>query len=68
YTPPETSSSSSSGSHVSSNDDQSSKTVYITPSGKRYHYSKRCAGKNAIATTKSDALASGRDACKKCAY
>ena len=31
------------------------KTVYITPTGKRYHYSKECAGKNAIKTDIKDA-------------
>lgn len=41
-------------------------TVYITPTGKKYHYSKACAGKNAKATSLSDARKS-YDPCKKCA-
>ncbi len=40
--------------------------VYITPTGKRYHYSKSCAGKNATLTTKDKALKQGLTACKKC--
>ena len=40
--------------------------VYITPTGKKYHYSKSCAGKNAIATTLSKAKQS-YGPCKKCA-
>ncbi len=43
-----------------------SRTVYVTPSGKKYHYSKSCAGKNASETTESSAKVS-RDPCKKCA-
>lgn len=41
--------------------------VYITPYGKRYHYSQSCAGKNAEAATKNSAISSGRTPCKKCA-
>lgn len=44
-----------------------SRTVYVAPTGKRYHFRKTCAGKNAKATTLKQAMASGRDACKKCA-
>lgn len=44
-----------------------SRTVYVAPTGKRYHFRKTCAGKNARATTLKQAVASGRDACKKCA-
>lgn len=40
--------------------------VYITPTGKRYHYLKSCAGKNAIATTLADAQ-TRYTPCKKCA-
>ncbi len=66
YTPPKTnyssgaSTSSGSGTYIGS-------TVYVTPTGKKYHYSASCAGKNARATTLSAALASGKSACAKCA-
>lgn len=46
---------------------QRGNTVYITPTGKRYHYSKSCAGKNARAVSKSDATGGGKTPCKKCA-
>ena len=42
-------------------------TVYIAPTGKRYHYSKSCAGVNARAVSLSEAKESGRTPCKKCA-
>jgi len=42
-----------------------SRTVYITPYGSKYHYSKSCAGKNAIETTENSAKYS-HDPCKKC--
>lgn len=41
-------------------------TVYITPSGKRYHYSASCGGKNARATTLKEAQDAGKTPCKKC--
>ena len=41
--------------------------VYVTPSGKKYHYIKTCPGKNSTATTLSKAIASGKGPCKKCA-
>lgn len=41
------------------------KTVYITPSGKRWHLSSTCGGKNSYAVT-MDQVGS-RTACKKCA-
>ena len=47
YTPPKTNSSSSG----SSSGVVRGSTVYVTPSGKKYHYSASCAGKNARATT-----------------
>lgn len=40
--------------------------VYVTPSGKKYHLSKTCPGKNAKPITLEEAISSGRDACKKC--
>ncbi len=42
-----------------------SRTVYITPTGKKYHYSRSCAGNNAIETTEDSAKYS-YDPCKKC--
>ena len=44
---------------------QQGETVYITPSGKRWHRSRRCAGDNAISVT-MDQVGS-RTPCKKCA-
>ncbi len=41
-------------------------TVYITPTGKKYHLSASCAGKNAIPTTKESAEKT-YEPCKKCA-
>lgn len=43
-----------------------SQTVYITPTGKRYHYSSSCNGGKYIASTLDQALASGLTPCKKC--
>ena len=43
-----------------------SRTVYITPTGKKYHYSRSCAGENAIETTEKSAKTM-HDPCKKCA-
>lgn len=40
--------------------------VYITPTGSKYHYSKSCAGKNAIQKNLSEVKGS-YDPCKKCA-
>ena len=47
--------------------DEISRLVYITPTGKRYHHSKRCAGKNATPATKNRAAQLGLTRCKKCA-
>ncbi len=43
-----------------------SKTVYVTPTGKRYHYSSSCNGGSYSATTLDEALARGLTPCKKC--
>lgn len=43
------------------------KTVYVTPTGKKYHYSKSCAGKNATPKSFEDAKRH-YDPCKKCAH
>lgn len=43
-----------------------SRTVYITPTGEKYHYSKSCAGDNAIETS-LDEVKDTYQPCKKCA-
>lgn len=42
-------------------------TVYVTPSGKKYHYSASCGGDNSYETTLEEALSEGKTPCKKCA-
>ena len=42
-------------------------TVYVTPTGKRYHLDPDCAGKNAQPATLEQALASGLTPCRTCA-
>ena len=42
-------------------------TVYITPTGKRYHLSSTCGGKNSTPTTLEEALGLGLTPCGKCA-
>lgn len=44
-----------------------SQTVYVTPTGKRYHLSPTCGGKNSTAATLSKAQSMGLTPCKKCA-
>lgn len=46
--------------------DSNDLVVYVTPSGKKYHYIKTCPGKNSTPTTLSKAIASGKEPCKKC--
>ena len=48
-------------------EEKNSRTVYITPTGKKYHCSASCAGKNAMARDYDD-VAGSYDPCKKCAY
>jgi len=43
------------------------KTVYRTPSGKRYHFDPDCGGKNSYQTTLDSAKSSGLTPCQKCA-
>ena len=43
-----------------------STTVYVTPTGKRYHYSGSCNGGTYIASTLEKALARGLTPCRKC--
>lgn len=48
--------------------DQSlSRTVYITPTGKRYHFLSSCGGKNSYEVTLSEAKGKGLTPCQKCA-
>lgn len=42
-------------------------TVYITPTGTKYHFRASCAGKSAIEKNLAAALADGYAPCKKCA-
>lgn len=42
-------------------------TVYITPTGERYHLSPDCAGVNRIECSLEDAAAAGLTPCKRCA-
>ena len=42
-------------------------TVYVTPSGKRYHLDPDCGGKNSSATDLDRAINMGKTPCKKCA-
>lgn len=44
-----------------------SRTVYVTPTGKRYHYISTCGGKNSTASTLNKAKARGLTPCQKCA-
>lgn len=46
-------------------DKKSGKIVYVAPSGKKYHYSKTCAGKNATERDLDD-VRDVYDPCKKC--
>lgn len=43
------------------------RTVYITPTGKRYHYDNNCNGGTYIPSTMDEALSKGLTPCKKCA-
>lgn len=51
----------------STSSSSNSRTVYVTPTGSKYHYSSTCNGGNYSATTLDAALARGLTACKKCA-
>lgn len=46
---------------------QNSRTVYRTPTGKRYHLDPECGGKNSRPTTLDEATSSGLTPCQKCA-
>lgn len=43
------------------------RTVYRTPTGKRYHFDPDCGGKNSTSTTLESAQSSGLTPCQKCA-
>ncbi len=53
-------------SNEKSNDLKVNTIVYITPTGTRFHFSKRCAGENAILITVNEAKRKGYSGCKKC--
>ena len=59
-------SSSVSSSSTTGTQDGIPNTVYVTPSGKRYHYSASCGGKNSQAATLEEAQRAGKTPCKKC--
>lgn len=44
-----------------------SRTVYITPTGKRYHFKSTCGGKNSFGVELDNAIRQGYTPCKKCA-
>lgn len=46
---------------------QDTKTVYVTPTGKRYHYSSHCNSGTYLPSTLQEALDAGLTPCKKCA-
>lgn len=46
---------------------QNAQTVYVTPTGNRYHYDSHCNDGTYIASTLEEALAAGLTPCKKCA-
>ena len=65
YTSPPQKASSSSGSQMTENHGS---TVYVTPSGKKYHYIKTCpASNNVTAISIDDAIRRGYTPCSKCA-
>ena len=63
---PSTTKPSTGGSTVDSSSNYTG-TVYVTPTGKRYHYLQSCGGKNATPTTHQNAKSRGLTPCQKCA-
>lgn len=59
--------STTSSSTQSNSNNTHGKSVYRTPSGKRYHFDPDCGGKNSYQTTLDDAKSSGLTPCQKCA-
>lgn len=47
--------------------ENNSRIVYVTPTGKRYHYDNHCNGGSYYESTLDDALSRGLTPCKKCA-
>lgn len=62
------SSTSSSASKPSGTTNYNGQTVYITPSGEKYHYLSTCGGKNSKPIDLDSAKARGYGPCKKCAH
>ncbi|MCI8291269.1 MAG: hypothetical protein HFJ25_03325 [Clostridia bacterium] len=62
------SSNSSSASKPSGTTNYNGQTVYITPSGEKYHYLSTCGGKNSKPIDLDSAKARGYGPCKKCAH
>ena len=58
----------SGGSGSGSGSSGSGTTVYITPTGKRYHKLASCAGSNAIPIDLYEAIAEGYTPCQKCVH
>jgi hypothetical protein len=56
----------SSAKSVTTKSSASSNAVYRTPSGKCYHYSANCGGKNSYKITMAQAKSAGLKPCKKC--
>ncbi|WMI82063.1 copper amine oxidase N-terminal domain-containing protein [Anaerotignum sp. MB30-C6] len=48
--------------------DEKGKTVYITRTGKKYHYDSTCNGGNYFSSTLDEALAMGLTPCSKCVH
>ena len=59
--------STSSSSSQSNSNNTHGKSVYRTPSGKRYHFDPDCGGKNSYQTTLDAAKSAGLTPCQKCA-
>ena len=57
----------STSSQSSGTQNTQSRMVYVTPTGKRYHYDGNCNGGTYIESTLDQALARGLTPCKKCA-
>lgn len=53
---------------ASSTTNYNGQTVYITPSGKKYHYLSTCGGKNSKPIDLDSAKSSGYEPCKKCVH
>ena len=51
---------------LKNNQESNSNTVYRTPSGKRYHKSETCGGKNSYAVSLDEAKTSGLTECQRC--